>query len=85
MNNGYNIDKKRLAEHIVRISGGKIDSAAVSSAAAGDMTRLMQALSDDDKKRLSELMNNPSAISKIMKAPAMHEIIQKISGDNKNG
>ena len=42
--NNRSIDKSKLAEHIMRASGGKIDKSALNAAAAGDTSKLMSSL-----------------------------------------
>lgn len=83
--NNRSIDKSKLAEQIMRASGGKIDKSALSAAAAGDTSKIMNSLSPDDKQRLTRLINDPTALSKIMSDPKMREIINQLSGGTKNG
>lgn len=85
MKNNRSIDKGKLTEQIMRASGGKIDRGAIEAAAAGDTSRIMQSLSTDDRKKLSQIINNPAALAKIMSDPAMRGIIEKLSGGDKNG
>lgn len=81
----YSMERKQLAEHIAQASNGKIDRSVVAAAAAGDATKLMNALSAEDRKRITDIINDKAELSRLMNKPAMQEIIKKLSGGNKNG
>lgn len=83
--NNRSIDKSKLAEHIMRASGGKIDKSALNAAAAGDTSKLMSSLNAEDRQRLTKLINDPGALAKLMSDPKMREIINQVSGGTKNG
>lgn len=73
-------DKNRLAQEIMRASGGKIDSTSAQGAANGDISALMAGLSEQDRQRLNALLADEKATRQLLSSDAAKSLMKILLG-----
>lgn len=65
---------------------GNVDKEALKNAAkTGDAKTLLSSLSADERKRITNILSNKSAMESILKNPQFKSILEKLSEKKKNG
>lgn len=78
-------NEKSMFENMINQSGGKIDRKTLEKAAAsGDATNLVNSLSDKDKEKLNNILNDKEQLEKVLKSPQA-KMLFKMFGGGKNG
>lgn len=75
------IDKQKIMNALLHAAGGKIDKKSVLSAAKGDLTGVMGALSDDDRKKLLATLSDKEQLKKILDSPDTRDALNKLNGE----
>lgn len=79
-----NIDKQKLIDTIIASSGGKINRSDVNSAASGDLSAIMSALSDEDRRKLSAALSDEKAAKQMLSGASAQKILRMfLDGGNK--
>ena len=83
MNNNLGKD---FINSAVNASGGKLDAEAIKKAAkSGDASGIMNSLSQEDRNKINNLLNDKASLSALLKSPQALEILKKRSLGGKNG
>lgn len=75
-----NIDKQKLINSIISSSGGKLNKKSVENATQGDMSGLMSSLSDEDKKKLNEALNDKEKAKQLLSSDAAKQLLNSLFG-----
>lgn len=82
--NGF--DKEKILSAIQKESGGRIDSAALENAQKGDLSKMMRALSQEDKQKLSQMLANKTALKELLSRPEAKDLLKNfMNGGKKHG
>lgn len=81
--NNNNINKQKLMDSIVSSSGGKINKNAVNSAVNGDMSKLMSGLSNKDRQKLTDALNNPAKAKQMLSSDSAKQLLNLLMNDGK--
>lgn len=72
-------------DKIINKSGGKVDREALEKAKkSGDVSSLVNNLSNEDKQRLNNILNDKEQLEKVLKSPQA-QMLLKLFGGGKNG
>ena len=83
MNGKFNND---LLNSAINASGGKLDAQTLKNAAkSGNANELLKNLSEEDRNKINNLMNDKASLAALLKSPQVAEIMKKLSGGGKNG
>ena len=81
-----NIDRKKLIDSALAASNGKLDRDTINKAArSGNTDALLNALSEDDRKKLNDILSNKNALAELLKSPQAAAILKSLYGGKKNG
>ncbi len=81
MNNNQDI-----FNHITSNSGGKLDKDTISKAAKnGDVSQLVNKLSQEDKQKLNNILSDKQALSEVLNSPQAKALMKMFGKGNKNG
>ena len=72
------IDKKTLIDKIVSSSGGRLDKKTVDTAARGDVSALMSALSEEDKAKLNEALSDKEKARQLLSSDAAKQLLSQL-------
>ncbi len=72
--------KDRLAQDIVRASGGKVDPDAAKQAANGDISKLVGSLKPEDRAKLNALLSDKEATQKLLSSDAAKIMMKMLFG-----
>lgn len=75
-----NFDKEKLIDKIIASSGGKIDKKSAENASNGDISGLMSALSEEDKKKLSDALSDKNKARQLLSSDAAKQLLQNLFG-----
>lgn len=81
--NGNSMNQKRLSDAIIASSGGKIDTSAINAAKKGDLSQLMTALSEEDRRKLSAALSDKSVLQKMLAGDDAKKIMQAFRNGGK--
>ena len=80
-----NNDKNRLAQDIVKASGGRVNSDMAKKAVSGDTAALLETLSAEDKQKLSAILSDEKAAKELLSSDAAKMMMKMLFGGKKNG
>ena len=72
--------KDKLAQDIVRASGGKVDADVAKQAANGDVSKLMNSLKPEDRAKLNALLADKEATQKLLSSDAAKMMMKMLFG-----
>lgn len=73
-------------EKILNLGGGKINRNILNNAAeTGDATPLINSLSEKDRRKLNNILDNKEELEKILKSPQAQTIFKLFGKGGKNG
>lgn len=75
-----NNNKEKLAQDIVRASGGKIGADAAKQAAGGDVSKLVEALNPQDRAKLTALLSDEKATKQLLSSDAAKTMMKMLFG-----
>ncbi len=78
MNN--NIDKEKLINTIISSSGGRLDKKALENASSGNLTSLMNNLSDEDKQKLTAALSDKNKAKQLLSSKAAQQLLGELFG-----
>ena len=82
MNNPDN----KIFNDLLKSSNGKIDRNAITDAAkSGDTSKLVNSLSNEDKQKLNQILNDKDALSEILKSPQAIALMKMFKRGGKDG
>ena len=76
-------DRQKMIDALMRNSDGKLDRGSIESAMDGDPNALMSKLNDADKAKIQRLLNDKSALQKLLSSDAAQQMMKKFSGNGK--
>ena len=80
-----NINNQNL-NSIMNEMGGRLDKKTVLDAAkSGNTDSLINSLSNEDKQKLNDVLNDQKKLEEILKSPKAAALLKMLSGVNKNG
>lgn len=83
--NMNNIDKQKLIEAIISSTGGKIDSQRINDAASsGDISSLISALPEEDKRKLNAALSDQNSIRQLLQSPQARALLSAFMKGGKN-
>ncbi len=75
-------DRKKIGEALLRASKGKLNPDDIRAAQQGDASSLLASLGNDDRQKIQKLLNDPSALNKLLSDSNTRQLLQKLTGDN---
>lgn len=82
--NGF--DKEKILAAIQKESGGRIDASAIKNAQKGDLSQMMGALSTEDQAKLSQMLQNKTALNELLSRPEAKNLLKNfLNGGGRNG
>lgn len=78
MNN--NIDKEKLINTIISSSQGRLDKKALENAASGNLSSLMNNLSEEDKAKLSDALSDKNKARQLLSSKAAKQLLGELFG-----
>jgi len=78
MNN--NIDKEKLINTIISSSGGRLNKKALENAASGNMSTLMDGLSEEDKQKLNDALSDKNKARQLLSSKAAQQLLGELFG-----
>ncbi len=63
----------------------KIDKNTLEAAKRGDTNAVLQELSDNDRKKVEEVLADNDKLKKLLSSDAAQQLMKILGGDNKNG
>ena len=87
MNQNNNIDKQKLFDALAASSGGKFDANKLNSMVGKrDVSSLLSALSEEDKRKLNAAMADKESLQQLLNSPQAKMLMNTfLKGPNKNG
>ena len=83
MNNNFDgINKDKLINSVIASSGGKIDKSSIESAKKGDLSPIMSALSEEERKKLNNALKSEN-FKKMLSGEDAKALINKMLGGEK--
>lgn len=77
---------QEIFNHITSKSGGKFDKETISKAAKnGDVSQLVNKLSQEDKQKLNNILSDKQALSEVLNSPQAKALMKMFGKGNKNG
>lgn len=73
-------DKNQLINEIMRASGGKINNTAAKEAAQGNVSALMENLSESDKAKLNSILSDEKATRQLLSSDAAKALMKLFYG-----
>lgn len=72
-------------DSLTKNTEGKIDKHAIKNAIkSGDSSQILNKLSDQDKNKINQILNDKKAMENILKNPLARELMKRFGGE-KNG
>ena len=82
MNNPNN----NLFNDLLKSGNGKIDRDEIAEAArSGDTSKLINSLSEHDKQKLNQILNDKDALSEVLKSPQAIALMKMFKRGGKDG
>lgn len=74
---------KSAIDQILNSSGGKIDRDTLEKATkSGDAQSLVNSLSDKDKQKLNNILNDKKQLEQVLKSPQAQMLLKMFGGKN---
>ncbi|MGI6279970.1 MAG: hypothetical protein ACOYJS_05360 [Acutalibacteraceae bacterium] len=81
-----NLQMLSMLSKLLSGANGKIDPKTVADASnTGDPSKLLNSLSEEDRKKVNAVLSDKEALANILKSPQAAAIMKLLSGNDKNG
>ncbi len=77
------MENNQSIEQLLKQHGDKIDREALEKATkSGDASSLVKNLSEKDKEKLNNILNNKEQLEKVLKSPQAQMLLKMFGGKN---
>lgn len=77
------VDKQKMIDELMRNTNGAVDRGSIEAAMGGNTDALLDRLDDSDKAKIQKLLNDRSALQKLLSSDAAQQLMKRFSGNGK--
>lgn len=77
------VDKQKMIDELMRNTNGAVDRGSIEAAMGGNADALLDRLGDSDKAKIQKLLNDRSALQKLLSSDAAQQLMKRLSGNGK--